>query len=56
MAEKEIRGLLKAFGGRLWRAAGYSLAGLRAAFENEAAFRQEVYLSLLLLPLGWWLG
>jgi len=41
---------------RLWRATGYSLAGLAAAFRNEQAFRQECYLLLLLLPLGLWRG
>ncbi len=40
---------------RVWRAAGYSLAGLRAAWR-EAAFRQEVALFALLAPLGLWLG
>lgn len=41
---------------RLWRATGYSLAGLSAAFRHEQAFRQEVYLLLLVVPLGLWLG
>jgi len=41
---------------RLFRAFGYSFQGLRAAFANEAAFRQEVILSLVLIPLGLWLG
>ncbi|GAA5172042.1 MULTISPECIES: diacylglycerol kinase [Halomonadaceae] len=34
----------------------YSLKGLKAAFANEAAFRQEAVLCLLLLPLAWWVG
>ncbi|WP_043528365.1 diacylglycerol kinase [Litchfieldella xinjiangensis] len=34
----------------------YSLKGLRAAFHNETAFRQEVGLCLVLLPLAIWLG
>ncbi|NIQ13873.1 MAG: diacylglycerol kinase, partial [Candidatus Dadabacteria bacterium] len=34
----------------------YSWQGLKAAFKNEAAFRQEVYLSLVLIPLACWLG
>ncbi len=42
--------------GRIARAAGYSLAGLKAAFKKEAAFRQEMILSLMLVPLGIWLG
>ena len=41
---------------RLIKAFGYSFRGLRAAFVNEAAFRQEVILSLVLIPLGLWLG
>jgi len=41
---------------RLLRAAGYSWQGLSAAFRNEAAFRQEVALSLVLIPLALWLG
>jgi len=40
---------------RLWHALGYSLAGLRAAWD-EKAFRQEAILSVLLLPLSFWLG
>jgi diacylglycerol kinase (ATP) len=41
---------------RILRAFGYSLHGLRAAFRHEAAFRQEIMLAVLLLPLGLWLG
>lgn len=40
---------------RLWHAAGYSLAGLRAAW-GEKAFRQEAVLAVILLPLALWLG
>ncbi len=42
--------------GRIWRATFYSLAGIRAAWENEAAFRQEVLLSLIMVPSAFWLG
>jgi diacylglycerol kinase (ATP) len=42
--------------GRLWRATLYSLAGIRAAWNNEAAFRQEVLLSVILAPTAFWLG
>ena len=42
--------------GRIVRAASYSLSGLRAAIDREAAFRQEVVLFLVLAPLGAWLG
>jgi diacylglycerol kinase (ATP) len=41
---------------RLRAAAGYSVQGLRAAWINETAFRQEVLLVLLLVPLAYWLG
>ncbi|HEU5338892.1 MAG TPA: diacylglycerol kinase [Sulfuricaulis sp.] len=41
---------------RVWRAAGYSVAGFRAALKNEAAFRQELALFVVLAPLGFWLG
>ncbi len=40
--------------GRLMPATRYSLAGLRAAFRSEAAFRQELALGgLMLLSLPW---
>lgn len=35
---------------RVWNALHYSLAGLRAAFRHEDAFRQELVLALLLIP------
>lgn len=41
---------------RIRDAVGYSWAGLRAAFINEAAFRQELWLFALLLPVALWLG
>ncbi|WP_148252664.1 diacylglycerol kinase [Aidingimonas lacisalsi] len=34
----------------------YSLKGLRAAYRNEPAFRQELVLCVILLPLAWWIG
>jgi diacylglycerol kinase (ATP) len=37
---------------RIVHAAGYSLAGLRAAWRGEAAFRQLLALNLLLLPIA----
>lgn len=41
-------------GTRGWRrirdAAGYSLAGLKCAYRQEAAFRQEVFLAGILVP------
>jgi diacylglycerol kinase (ATP) len=41
---------------RVLRAAGYSLAGLRAAYVSESAFRQEVWLAIVAAPLAFWLG
>ncbi len=41
---------------RVIRAAGYSMKGLKSAYIHEAAFRQEVWLSLILIPLGFYLG
>ena len=41
---------------RVLNAAGYSWAGLTAAFRFEDAFRQEVFLALLLIPLALFLG
>lgn len=41
---------------RIVRAFGYSLQGLGAAWRHEAAFRQEVALAIVLIPLGLWLG
>ena len=35
---------------RVWNALHYSLAGLRAAFTGEDAFRQEMLLAALLIP------
>lgn len=34
----------------------YSLKGLGAAFRNEAAFRQEVGICAVLLPIAAWIG
>jgi diacylglycerol kinase (ATP) len=41
---------------RIYNATLYSLAGVRAAFRSEAAFRQELILSLILVPLAFWVG
>lgn len=40
---------------RIWHATGYSIAGLRAGW-NEKAFRQEVIAAVVLVPLAFWLG
>lgn len=34
----------------------YSWKGLKAAFRNEAAFRQEVGITVVMLPFAWWIG
>ena len=40
---------------RVWHAAGYSLAGLRAGWR-ETAFRQEALASIVLVPAAFLLG
>ncbi len=42
--------------GRIIRAFGWSIAGLKAAFLKEAAFRQELLACVILTPLGFYLG
>lgn len=37
---------------RIFLAAGYSIKGLKSAFKHEAAFRQEVLLAAVLIPLA----
>jgi diacylglycerol kinase (ATP) len=51
MADQNAKGLK-----RIINAFGFSMAGFRACFENEEAFRQEISVILPLLPLGLWLG
>ncbi len=51
MANQKAKGLQ-----RIFHAFGYSLAGFRACFEHEEAFRQELFVLIPLLPLGLWLG
>ena len=41
---------------RLINAFGYSVDGFKAAFQNEDAFRQELFLATILVPLGFYLG
>ncbi|MFN5722279.1 MAG: diacylglycerol kinase, partial [Betaproteobacteria bacterium] len=41
---------------RIVNAAGYSARGLQAAWAHESAFRQEVILSVFMLPAALWLG
>jgi diacylglycerol kinase (ATP) len=51
MPREKPRGLT-----RVLRAAGASWKGLLGAYREEAAFRQELGLSVLVIPLGLWLG
>ncbi|MGD9661021.1 MAG: diacylglycerol kinase [Porticoccaceae bacterium] len=48
-----VKGLLKR---RLVGALTYSVKGLKACYIHEEAFRLEVALSVVLIPLGLWLG
>ena len=49
-AQKSRKGL-----NRVWHAAGYSMAGLRAGW-GETAFRQEAIAAAVLVPLAAWLA
>lgn len=40
---------------RVYKAFFYSLNGITAAFRHEAAFRQELIIGLVLLPMAFWL-
>jgi len=41
---------------RLVKATQFSWKGFKAAFANEQAFRQEVYLTIVLIPLALYFG
>jgi len=41
---------------RIINAAGYSWLGFKAACKNEAAFRQELWLCILLIPAALYFG
>lgn len=41
---------------RVLNATGYSFSGFKAAFQNEAAFRQIVYINLILIPISFYLN
>lgn len=41
---------------RVKDALGYSMKGLSASWKYEAAFRQEITLGLLLIPVAFWLA
>jgi diacylglycerol kinase (ATP) len=40
---------------RLKNAFRYSVAGFKAAWINEEAFRQEILLAILIVPVGMWI-
>jgi diacylglycerol kinase (ATP) len=41
---------------RLVNAFGYSMKGLKATYHGEEAFRQEVFVLLLAIPLALWIA
>jgi len=41
---------------RIYNAFFYSVAGLASAWKNEAAFRQESLIAIVLIPASFWLG
>ena len=41
---------------RILSATGYSVAGFKAAFKNEAAFRQVLLLNIILIPITFFLN
>jgi diacylglycerol kinase (ATP) len=51
MAKKSSKGLF-----RIIRATGHSWKGVCAAYRHEAAFREEVWLCIVMIPLGLYLG
>jgi len=51
MAESGNKGLT-----RIIKATGYSWQGMCAAYRHEEAFRQEIWLCIVMIPLGLFLG
>ncbi|MCB9990015.1 MAG: diacylglycerol kinase [Rhodospirillales bacterium] len=41
---------------RIWNAFFYSINGFKACYRTEEAFKQEIVLALILIPLGLYLG
>jgi diacylglycerol kinase (ATP) len=41
---------------RIRHATAHSARGLRDAYRSESAFRQEVWLAVVMLPAAYWLG
>lgn len=40
---------------RVWNAMGYSMHGLRSAYRHEDAFRMELVIAAVAIPLALWL-
>ncbi len=40
---------------RILNATAYSISGFKAAYKNEAAFRQIVFINLILIPVSFFL-
>lgn len=51
MASTERRGIKQ-----IWCAFVWSMKGLKAAIRHEASFRLELYMAIIVIPLGLWLG
>jgi diacylglycerol kinase (ATP) len=51
VASSERRGIKQ-----IWFAFVWSMQGLKAAFRHEASFRLELYLALVVIGAGLWLG
>ena len=51
MADRGVGGFT-----RIVQASRFSWQGIRAAWQHEAAFRQEVLLAAALIPAGFWFG
>lgn len=51
MARDKDRGIK-----RIVNAFRYTFAGLKAAWIHEEAFRQEIFLLIVIIPLGIWIG
>lgn len=41
---------------RILNATGYSISGFKAAYKNEAAFRQIVLINIILIPVSFFLN
>lgn len=41
---------------RIFNATGYSIAGFKAAFRLEAAFRQIIFLNIILIPMTFFMN